>query len=386
MVRQTRNKRKTRRGGKFVGKGSYGCGFAPPLRCKGDKTAAKVGEFSKLMESKEALKEFVVRDLLEPIDPRQDYFLYPSKLCRAEPDLDPFLNRNTTFKNLRSCNLMTIDNPDARLIFYKDGGPDLTKIEPLAAADYADFFLEQIQLLHGLRILHTNHICHLDIKQLNLVLKKEAAAFRFRYIDFGAAINTSQQYVPQRYYEHVYQFWPPEMRYINKLTATRIPDFAKIVAEVGPNENQQREYLLRKVDVFSLSIVLDRNLKKLMGLQVLMQDDASMYTQTDPETGEQVVFNPPAASKAWFDDVKETIMVPYVRLTQNMRNPSPYKRFTIDQALADYTRIRPNFRRLFTEDNIRTHLSIVKPHLKRGFINILNKFIGPKASAKVAPA
>jgi hypothetical protein len=386
MVRKTRRqtKRRAPKGGKFLDQGSYGCGFAPPLRCKGEKKVA-LGEFSKLMESEEAAKEFKIHEMLEPIDPHQIYFLYPSKICRPEPDIDPHIDKNTTYKNLKKCDLITIDNPDARLLFSKDGGKDLSKLGNLQAGDYSDFFAEQIQLLNGLRVLHTNHICHLDIKDKNIVVKMEGGTFHFRYIDFGFVIKTSDLFVPRRRYENYYRIWAPEMKYINKLTPSGIPDFDKIIAQVGPDQNKQREYLLQKVDVYSLGVLLYTMLKNHMGLYLIFQDDNSALVYINQETGEQEAFEPSAASRLWFGDVKETIIVPYIRLTHDMRNKSPFKRFTIDQAITAYLRIKPNIRRLFTEENIATHLSVVKPHLKRGFGNMLNKFMGSKATAKVAP-
>lgn len=373
--------RKTRKqkAGKFVGKGAYGCGFAPSLRCAGD---TKPGEFSKLMELKYANEEYAVRSLLEPIDPKQIFFLYPLKLCKPTPDLEPLLNRNTTFKNLRNCHIISINDPKARLIFYQNGGPDLSIIENLPAQDYGDFFAEMSQLLQGLRLLHSHNICHLDIKPENLVVKAEGGSFHFRYIDFGFAINTATPFVPKKVYTNNYSIWPPEMRHINKLTAERIPDFDKIQGVVGSDKNLLREYLLQKVDVYSLGRVLDRILKNLIGMYVVFQDSQSMLVLTNEDSGEYV---PRASSAAWFTGVKNYILTPYARLVSAMVHPSPFKRITAERAFFEHSLIRPQFRRLFTKENVQTHLSAINPNLKRSIMNMISGFIGSRRTAKVRP-
>lgn len=373
MGQQTRKRKQ--KAGKFVGKGAYGCGFAPSLRCAGD---TKPGEFSKLLESKEAAEEYATRTLLEPIDPTQIFFLYPLKLCKPSRDLDPLMNRNTTFKNLKKCNIVSIDNADARLIFYQNGGPDLSTIEKLPPQDYADFFVELSQTLQGLRLLHSNHICHLDIKRENLVVKPRGGSFHFRYIDFGFAINTAIPFVPKKVYNNNYYIWPSEMRHINKLTGDRIPDFNKIKAAVGTDANILREYLLQKVDVYSLGRLLFSILKNLIGLSISSENILFL-------TDNNVEFIPPVASLDWFMDLKFYILFPYIRLVKAMMDPSPFKRITAERAFFEYGLLRPQFRRLFTKENLQTHLSAVKPNLKRGFMNVVSGFMGARATAKVRP-
>ena len=320
-----------------------------------------------------------MRTLLEPIDPKQIFFLYPLKLCKPSPDLEPLLNRNTTFRNLVNCNIMSINNPKARLIFYKNGGPDLSTIENLPAQDYGDFFVEMSQILQGLRLLHSSHICHLDIKRENLVAKAEGGSIHFRYIDFGFAINTAAPFVPKKVYTNNYSIWPPEMKHINTLAGDRILDFDKIKGVVGTDANLLREYLLQKVDVYSLGRVYYRILKNLIGLTVNSQN---LLFLTEEDRDE---FIPAAASAEWFTDVKNYILIPYLRLVSAMLNLSPFHRINAERAFFEYSLIRPQFRRLFTKENVQTHLSAVKPNLKRSLTNMISGFVGARATAKVRP-
>jgi hypothetical protein len=81
-----RNRRKTKRGGKYVGKGAYGCTFVPPIRCRGE-AERRPGMISKLMLPDGAVDEMKVKPLLEGVDPVRQFFLWPVETCDPEYEL-----------------------------------------------------------------------------------------------------------------------------------------------------------------------------------------------------------------------------------------------------------------------------------------------------------
>ena len=59
LKRRRGRNRTLKRGGKFIGKGAYGCLFRPALLCKGD-AARRPDHVSKLMHTQEAELEYLV--------------------------------------------------------------------------------------------------------------------------------------------------------------------------------------------------------------------------------------------------------------------------------------------------------------------------------------
>lgn len=262
--------KKAYKGGKMVAKGAYGCGYSPAIRCEGE-DEREPGVFSKVMSSEEAEKEMKIKELLQPIDPEQKYFLYPLKLCKPNKELlDPIEN------NLTSCNVLNEYNKDEVLLQSREGGISLDYITYKNAyvlfRDFRHFF-------EGLVVLQEAGIAHLDIKLGNLVYKlREDGSFSFRFIDFGFTSKITE-YNPNLYSYYDYSPWPYEIKFAwktfnhNKIRLEKFIeanshvvsfikgyDLEKLNSLYENVDKMKREekwpLAISKVDVYSLGVVL----------------------------------------------------------------------------------------------------------------------------------
>jgi serine/threonine protein kinase len=165
------------RGGKFIGEGTYGCGFSPSLKCVGQ--PRKEGPYlSKMITDKhEAETEFAISQLISRVDPERKYFLTADSMCDHD-------QRNIRPNNkTEECKKFPLDGP-TYLISYEMGGDNLSKLK-IPANLYPEFFVGLIGLIEGLVLLHSNDMVHLDIKPDNIVGKFYDDRYKIRYIDFG---------------------------------------------------------------------------------------------------------------------------------------------------------------------------------------------------------
>jgi serine/threonine protein kinase len=175
--RQKKNSRGKYRGGKFIGEGTYGCGFSPALKCIGE--SRKAGPYlSKMITNKyEAQSEFAISQLITRVDPTRKYFLTADSMCEHDQrDIKP---ENESKK----CKKFPLKGP-TYLISYEMGGDNLSKLR-VPSNLYPEFFVGLIGLIEGLIILHANEMVHLDIKPDNIVGKFYDDHYKIRYIDFG---------------------------------------------------------------------------------------------------------------------------------------------------------------------------------------------------------
>jgi serine/threonine protein kinase len=177
----------------FIGEGTYGCVFRPPIKCKNGKKYG-TGKVSKLMTDRAAQKEVEEYDILKNVDPQELYYPGPPISCKADP-----LDASTEIKP-NDCKLLkndpNIDNYS--LLIYNDGGVDLNvfceseldtylAIDPQKQTDL--FFLNAHNLLKGVQLFIKEDFIHHDIKPGNIVF--EPSTYKFNFIDFGLSKNYS---------------------------------------------------------------------------------------------------------------------------------------------------------------------------------------------------
>jgi serine/threonine protein kinase len=220
--------RRARKGGAYIGEGSFGCAFRPALPCEGsaDRTPNTI---SKLLQAENADKEFEIHDILYGIDPTQQYFLYPKRKCQVNVPRLEVSNR------MNQCTLLNPTDPrrgarfrmnmtNTKVIEYPDGGRDLEKFE-LKQNNYYDYFKGFENLLDGLSLLHAMGYYHLDIKPANLVAKKTPMDARghqrihMRFIDFGflSKAETLRANLEPGILRSMYPIWPMDMVYTSVL-------------------------------------------------------------------------------------------------------------------------------------------------------------------------
>lgn len=81
--RQSKGRRKSIRGGKKIGQGSFGQVFAPPLKCKGNNNSKVYGEgyVSKILRGSDVEEEYEKAMLVKAMDPEGAWSITPEKGC-----------------------------------------------------------------------------------------------------------------------------------------------------------------------------------------------------------------------------------------------------------------------------------------------------------------
>ena len=426
FTRKQRNKwsnktQRVKRGGKYIGEGTYGCGFSPALRCEGE-TKRDYDLFSKLMSIDEAEKERIKGDLLKITDPEQRYFLYPLKVCKVNQSL---LGKHNPENNIKSCKKTFAGKlNDARAVQYKYGGIDLKKLT-YTAEDVLPLFRGLTNLFQGLFKLQQDGVSHNDIKPENVVyLKQDDGSFLIRFIDIGfLQRNTDPITEP---FDSDYYAWPYEMRFTvdpgfiitqksidkwhnaNKhdslgylqydhfFTTDGSRKFTKAFAEdiykrletrakqsVNPlntsgtpdeKERKREKYqedidkklqdiILKKVDVYSLGGVLLYLYSRILQ-HYIEKDHVEFLLLWNNKAVRVENLEAEGLSKAattWHQEVAEKISKPYFKLCLEMMDLDPMKRPQLPIALNTYKKkILPQMAIYFTPENIRDHLKAYK--------------------------
>lgn len=226
--------RKTRkRGGEFVGKGAYGCGFYPGFPCQGDNSANTGSFFTKLMYTVYAKDEWKVSETMKRIDPEFKFSVYPHKMClpRME-DADRFIQEGISQCSLRSPHEFyrikddkamlrdLIRHKSIMMLQSEQAGSNLHTIE-VSPIDIYPFFKGFTNLFNGIEFYQNKKFHHLDIKPPNIVSRKEPdGSYNTRFIDFGLGkllkniITYSPDYIRTEFFN--YPYYAYELRFLEK--------------------------------------------------------------------------------------------------------------------------------------------------------------------------
>lgn len=202
MNRRTR-KRSKQKGGKLVGQGSYGCGFFPGFRCATEKQ--RKNQFSKLMLTDDAIKEFNSVKDIRKIDPQMKYSAYPNTICNLHAeDFDianeeglfecDMFEKDLTIEQKKEMYDRIVKTNQLKLLQAPFAGEELHKIKLQIVHSNLNkkeqimhLLKEMTSIFDGLEYYHSNDLVHLDIKADNVVCNDSC-----KYIDFGvsSSINT----------------------------------------------------------------------------------------------------------------------------------------------------------------------------------------------------
>jgi serine/threonine protein kinase len=220
MKTRSRNRtqlRKTIRGGRYIGEGSYGCTFTdPPLKCTTNATRRNRNQLTKLMDPYYAAEELQQSNLFRAIDPAEQYFITANHSCTLNASNIKPENQLDKCKGITN-----IINPK-QLLFYKFGGHDLHDLHPLQPFLYTHMFKSVVNLFDGLQLAHDNHIIHHDIKSENIVSGSSSTGTSLltRFIDFGFAhkfpiADRDENEELNEQLKDTYIFWPFDIRFLN---------------------------------------------------------------------------------------------------------------------------------------------------------------------------
>ena len=213
-----------------IGEGAYGCVHKPSLICDNKKISYK-NKISKIMLSKEAMKELKEYAIISGVDKKNEYYVGMPTTCRVK-------NTAQTVKAVDKCKHIkkkyfrrkTIKQglSGMSLLIMNDGGKDLKSIgaffgglsdTPENAKKVKKFWIEAHRLFRGLVTFQKYGIVHHDIKPQNLVYN--LSTNRINYIDFGHMRNIRKELEKCERSDnwiYDYPFWnyPFEIQFLNR--------------------------------------------------------------------------------------------------------------------------------------------------------------------------
>lgn len=251
--RKQRNQKKTRmRGGKLLGKGSYGCVYSPALRCLGndvppsntvskfmprydalDERKSKFLLLSTLFSSEhqerlkhtfqssndefqEVLHKLSTPEIQAQLSFVQDHFALPTRIC--EPNIQTAEERREN--PLSKCN---IDSTNT-LLQFPDAGYDWEQYmdgkQPVTPKTVQSIVQSLIQLFDALEFLHDRDLVHMDIKPENITTKiLPDRKGQSRLIDYGFMFSTKDPMsagdLLSTFGSNDYFVWPYEVRFLD---------------------------------------------------------------------------------------------------------------------------------------------------------------------------
>lgn len=405
-LRQRKSRRRYK-GGRFLGKGSYGCTFGfPPLKCTGEAVRKSDEYISKYIVKDEARKEGIKSKWFKKFDPDDRYFLTASAICDLDVgDIQPA-------NEFAKCHIPVA--PGNKLIFFKNAGTDLFKFKP-TPDQMIPFYQSLPHLFEGLALAHKNRTYHRDIKLENVVtMQQPDGRFLTRFIDLGLGVTHPIKAITAgRYYGHFYVYWPFDIYFVyrdrdtvqtrlNRLVAgeifsDRYPLFINKIVELFPTlyypffkpdgspfilydqmltiltspENLALtfEKRIELADVYSLGILIFQCFRYL-GLTVLFDgvsfsgvlniiDKFNNHAQIDFNDlgGWPLFFN--ATLRAWYHNVASKIYVPVLNLVKGLCDSDPTKRWTLEAAEIHYIDILPHIQTYLTGPQVQAAIDAV---------------------------
>lgn len=386
IVRMAGKTRKIK-GGKYIGRGTYGCSFRPALKCIGE-AHIEQNAISKVLIEKNAEKEFKINELLSVIDPEQIFTLYPYKICKPifyDSDKEEMGNKCDDFLQVKHS-----------AIFLKDGGENLNDVlDRVQRKGFNKVHRALFRGLHnlfiGLEHLHSNNFIHLDIKASNVVCKitsgKELKFFGLKFgkptylmkfIDFGFSGHADTVFSKKNTFEYV--CWPFELRFVKDkyLNGTMLLEtkdlniYLNTVAESKQNyvpywlykgspilpsldeyntilkylkslepegKKEMRRDLLKKADVYSLGLLLSQCYYELTGIRKI-----GFNIFTDDST---LVKAKPSAALSGRQH--ELVSLPLYNLVDKMTEPDFRKRLNATDALSEFKTVLQGIETYFSE-------------------------------------
>ena len=169
---------KKQKGGKVLGKGSYGCVIQPAIPCSkklGVDMVSKVG----LDPSERDYDEVYIGQQLSKIDPKSKYFVYVTESCDIpRSEIDP--------KDFKKCKFEL--GPKYQNMIMERGSMNLHELKSVKKDD--DIFAKiLVKMIESCLLLMKNGLTHYDIKSLNVIIKKvspDKHEYESFMIDFGS--------------------------------------------------------------------------------------------------------------------------------------------------------------------------------------------------------
>ena len=227
------------RGGKFLGKGTYGCVYNPPIPCKGTDERDSTDYVSKVMTKKEASNEMVEANIIREIDPKSNFALYGLKQCDivsvTKSDENclkdcTHLKKNAGKQKKGECKVTKL----AQLVM-KNGGYSLeyNKNKSLFKIDPLQLLRPIYDIFVGLNKVKKAGYLHRDIKNPNLVYNE--GLNKFYLIDFGLMESIDNTFAWEGIHYHKYPWYPLDWNYLYTID--------KIITDVISNNMKSNSFV-----------------------------------------------------------------------------------------------------------------------------------------------
>ena len=209
-------KQQQRRGGAFIGKGTFGCSFFPHVPCETARQKVAPNTIGKVYFSEEdADTEKKIAKIMAKIDPRSAYFLYPKGGCavtRATAERENSGRPCPLSQDAEKYMQLLMPNGGAALPVNLDKTYGVGNLNVSTIAILAEHMFKAVEKLLIARYVHQ------DIKPDNIVASSTAAGV-LRIIDFGSLVKYDEFYDTMKNFmiamNHSYAPNGPEYRLIH---------------------------------------------------------------------------------------------------------------------------------------------------------------------------
>jgi serine/threonine protein kinase len=196
----------------LIGKGGYGCAFAPPLPCRKSKLKLKKGKnnktryVGKIMKEDDAEIELNISTVIKGIPGYERYYI-----IQEEDNCDTKNFTKIKEKYSSTCPpISKLDNSEMIQLISKYGGKSLNNI---VITSSFSLIKSLKHVLEGVSKLNKQGICHLDLKGDNMLVDFYGT---IRIIDFGISFlgdETTEQTVKEHQFPFSpeYDAFPPEL-------------------------------------------------------------------------------------------------------------------------------------------------------------------------------
>jgi len=213
-----------------MGEGAFGCVIKPSLPCSNKKISYK-NKISKVMISKEAIKELKEYAIIAKADKQNKFYLGIPTHCRVKKTKETIkaikkcVNLKKKYFNKKSLkeNIKNLD-----LLVMKDGGINLKMLSIMVdnmkvthenSIKVKKIWIEMHKMFRGILLFQKHGIVHHDVKPQNIVYDINYNIANF--IDFGHMRNISYEIkksIASDNWIYDYPFWnyPLEIQFLNK--------------------------------------------------------------------------------------------------------------------------------------------------------------------------
>jgi len=238
-------------GGSLLGKGTYGCVFDPPLRCRhGSSSKQEKGQVGKITLPQDYEVEIAAARALGPLG--VPYFLLANEESACQP------SARQKEKELTQCTPLQT-NPLSTMVHFTLPYGGKTFFSRLSDADFLhqnefSFFKILLQMLEAGSYLIATKFCHYDISLMNVLVDKKA---NIGIIDFGMSFS-AEDITEETVRNRLKVFNPASLAEVPEMTMV-----SGIVSNAGP-VHELIDMIFEEKNVFAVA-------ERVLGLNLAVQ-------------------------------------------------------------------------------------------------------------------